>query len=160
VSTMPTRLVGIVAAVLFVAMAIQAAPLQPSIPTIQFTFSEASFKSVLAQWGPSGISRFKWHFAIDFPFLLSYGLFGRLLGQDRVLRRTDSRSRRMLLVWSLPIAAVLDGGENMLHLSFVFAAVTLPAWLYLTAGVIATAKWGLIVVFVVGSAFPRIRVPR
>jgi TRAP-type C4-dicarboxylate transport system permease small subunit len=39
----------IVTALLFVAMVIHAAPLKPGIPTIHFTFSEASFNAVLAQ---------------------------------------------------------------------------------------------------------------
>jgi len=66
------RILGSFTALLFLAMVIHAAPLKPSIPTIHFTFSEASFNSILAQWQPAGVARFKWHFAIDFPAAIAW----------------------------------------------------------------------------------------
>jgi hypothetical protein len=157
VSIEPIRIVGVAAAVLFVTMAIHAAPLQPSIPRIQFTFSEASFNSILAQWRPDGVSRFTWHFAIDFPFLVSYGIFGYLLARNRSLQAGDFGWPSVLVAWALPVAAVLDAAENALHLSFVLAAAGLPAWLYPLAGGVATAKWVLIVAFAAELIFSRVR---
>ena len=153
----PLRILGTATAMLFVAMAIHAAPLEPSIPTIHFSFSEASFKSVLAQWQPAGVARFKRHFTIDFPFLVSYGFFGYLLSQHISLTLGLSTLARSLLSWALPSAAVMDAAENLLHLSFVYAATAMPAALYFVAGVVATFKWTLIVAFAIGAGYVGVR---
>jgi len=151
------RILGAVTALLFVTMAIQAAPLEPSIPTIQFSFSEASFNSVLAQWRPSGVERFKWHFAIDFPFLVSYGLFGYALSRYLSFMPGRSPLTAALSSSALPVAAVMDAAENLLHLGFIYAAITIPPALYFVAGVLATFKWTLIAVFVIGACYASIR---
>ena len=149
------RAVGVLTAVRFGVMVIHAAPLEPSIPEIQFSFSEAAFHSALAQWQPSGVARFKWHFAVDFPLLLSYGLFGHLL-----YRHTSSvRSTWMmpLAARALSIAAAMDAVENLLHLSFVYAAMAIPAPLYFVAGLVATLKWSLIAAFALGTGYAALR---
>jgi hypothetical protein len=143
------RAMGMVTALLFLAMAVHAAPLDPSIPAIQFCFSEACFNAVLAQWQPGGIERFKGHFLIDFPFLVSYGAFGYVFAQHVLRGLGWATSVKRLLTWTLPFAALMDGAENVLHLSFVYAASTLPATLYVLAGVLATIKWALIAVFAI-----------
>ena len=151
------RILGILTALLFVAMVIHAAPLNPSIPTIHFTFSEASFNAVLAQWQPTGVARFKRHFTFDFPFLVSYGFFGYLLCKHTSLTSGLSTSVKSLLTWALPFAAVMDAVENLLHLTFIYAGKGIPAAFYFVAGIAATFKWAVIVAFVIGAGYIRIR---
>lgn len=151
------RIVGCFTALLFVAMVIQSAPLKPSIPMIHFTFSEASFNSILAQWGPTGVARFKWHFAIDFPFLISYGSFGYLLCKHTSLTLGLPKLTKALFTWALPFAAVMDAMENLLHLTFIYAGKGIPAAFYFMAGTVATCKWAVIVAFVIGAGYTKVR---
>jgi hypothetical protein len=151
------RILSIFMALLFVAMVIHAAPFHPSIPRIQFSFSEVAFRSVLAQWQPAGVARFKRHFIIDFPFLLSYGFFGYLLCKQTSLAVGLSTSRKSLLTWALPFAAVLDAVENVLHLTFISVGKGIPASIYFMAGVASTFKWAVIVAFVIGVGYTIVR---
>jgi len=152
------KLVGTATALLFLAMAIQAAPLHPWIPAIQFTYSEAAFRAVLAQWQADGVARFAWHFAIDFPFLLSYGLFGYLLAEHFLLSAQRSALFRLSIVWSLPAAAIMNAAENVFHLYFIKASTAVPALLYCIAGLVATIKWLLIAAFVAAVLFAKVGV--
>lgn len=143
-------LYGLISLALFAAMAIHSAPLTPSIPAIQFTYDEAAFKAVLAQWGPDGIARFRKHFFIDFPFLISYGIFGYRLAKFGLRPGKPGALAKSLLTWALPAAALLDAAENALHLSFIAEGANPMAGAYLLAGLVATGKWVLIAFFVVG----------
>ena len=155
----PARLIAIVGAstaLLFIVMALHASPLEPSVPQLQMTFSEAAFRTILAQWQPSGVARFAWHIAIDFPFLVAYGLFGYVLYRHGFQSLPVSERTRAILSWTLPLAAVLDAAENLLHLSFIVAAQA-PAVLFFFAGVIATLKWALFLGFALATAFNAMR---
>ncbi len=147
---------GAVTALLFVVMAMQAAPLEPSVPELQLTFSEAAFRSILAQWQPSGVRRFAGHIAIDFAFLSSYGVFGYVLYRHGFNESRVSGQARAILAWTLPLAAVMDAAENVLHLLFLYTG-TVPALSYFVAGTVATAKWALIVGFALATGYHLIR---
>src|SRR5574340_1156777 len=82
-------------ALLFVAMARYTSPLDPSIPAIQFTFTESAFRSILNAWQPADVARFKAHFAIDFPFLACYGALGLHLTRRTGLFQNRSEERRV-----------------------------------------------------------------
>lgn len=140
---------GALSLLLFIAMVVHSAPLSPSIPALQFTFTPAAFQAILAHWGPAGVARFKSHFVIDFPFLLSYGVFGYLYARQSKLLACLSARPRHLLSWTLPGAALLDAGENLLHLHLLTAPTEPPA-LYLLAGLVASLKWTAIAAFIVG----------
>lgn len=140
------RLAGAMTAMLFVAMAIHAAPLEPSIPEIQLTYSERSFRAILEQWQDDGIQRFRIHFAFDFPLLLSYGLFGYLYARSLSLRTARRALAEGILRWMLPGAALLDAAENLLHVHFI-QSTAVPGGLYTVAGLVATSKWLLIAAF-------------
>lgn len=149
--------IGTTTVVLFLAMAIHAAPLQPPIPAIQFTYSESAFRAILAQWQGAGVARFKAHFAIDFPFLVSYAAFGYLLCARLPSRLPAHSVIRSALPWSLPAAASFDAVENLLHLYLVQAAGPIPAPVYLLAGLVATCKWLLIGGFLAGAIYATAR---
>ena len=160
--TVGVRLAGIVTALLFLAMAVHAAPLRPVIPAIQFTYSEGSFHAILAEWQSAGVARFRMHFAFDFPFLVGYGVFGYLyaMRSRRPLQRSESGTL-CFFRWLLPAAALMDAAENLLHLHFIDASTAPPNALYLMAGLIATCKWLLIAVFAIRVVQDRLtaRVP-
>lgn len=157
---MGTGTTAIVTAVLFVAMAAQSAPLSPSIPEIQFTYSPEAFNAILTQWQQDGVQRFKGHFAIDFPFLLAYGLLGYRLVREQAGHWDIAPGVRRGLLWNLPLAAFLDALENVHHLYFVYARHEIPAWLYGAAGTISTVKWLLIAAFPVGMLLAWLRTRR
>lgn len=142
------RVLAAASALLFVAMALYTLPLDPSIPVIQFTFTEAAFRSVLNTWQAAGVARFKGHFAIDFPFLACYGALGYLLSTRTGLFRRVTQRTKALLAVSLPVAAVADALENTLHLYLLYGAAPVAPALYCAAGVAASIKWLLIVTFV------------
>ena len=144
---------GSLALLLFASMVYYTLPLQPAIPCLQLTYSEAAFKAIIAQWGTDGLVRFRAHFLIDFPVLLSYGLFGYRLSCWTALFARQSAHFHHLMTWSLPIAAALDIGENLLHLYLTSGALAIPAELYLVVGIVASAKWLLIVIFIIGAGY-------
>lgn len=137
---------ALLASVLFALMAWQAAPLSPPIPALQLTFSRESFNAILEQWGAEGLARFRQHFLIDFPFLISYGLFGILLAQ---------RPAWQGIARLLPSAALLDAIENGLQLGLLTWGNEAPDLLYLVAGQVATAKWALLATFVLRAGLRR-----
>ena len=150
------RLLSATTASLFLAMAIQAAPFEPPIPAIHFTFSESSFRAILAQWKSEGIERLNQHFVIDFLFLISYGTFGYVYA-----RQTGLSSRAKIFIassfpWMLPVAALLDAAENVLHLYFIRSLDAAPQVLYPIAGVVATSKWLLIATFAVIAIYGKV----
>lgn len=147
------RILAAASALLFVAMALYTSPLDPSIPAIQFTFTESAFRRILNAWQPADVSRFKAHFAIDFPLLACYGALGYLLSKRTGLFRRATPRTRSLLALSLPVAAAADAIENALHLYFLYATAPLVRAWYVAAGVTASVKWLLIVTFVCCSVY-------
>ena len=146
------RLLAMVTALLFAAMALYTAPLEPSIPVLQFTFTESAFKAVLELWQPAGIMRFKYHLAIEVPFLLCYGLLGFMMVTRTELFQLFPYSARALLSLSLPVAAVADAVENLLHWHLVSGDGPFASSLYLVAGMVASFKWLLIAIFSCSAA--------
>ena len=138
-------------ALLFTAMALYTSPLDPSIPRIQFTFTESAFRSILDTWKAAGIARFKAHFAIDFPFLACYGALGYFVARRTGLFRNFSNRAKALLAAALPVAAAADAVENLLHLHFLYSAA--PQAGYFAAGAAASVKWLLIVLFICCAAY-------
>lgn len=157
---------GTISALLFIAMLIYTSPLQPSIPCLQLTYDETAFRTIFDQWKKNGIDDiFRKHFYIDFPVLISYGLFGYLLASRTSLFAALPAVVRRILIRTLPLAASLDAGENLLHLYLTSGAGQMPPSLYLTAGLVATGKWLLIALFLAaaghaGLQYLRARQPR
>jgi len=134
-------------------MVVHSSPLAPGIPALQLTFNEAAFKAILAQWGPDGIARFRAHFRIDFLVLTSYGVFGYLFVHYGGLFRLLDKKTRRIAGWVMPVAAVLDAIENLLHLELIAEPATHAPALYLTAGLVSAGKWLLIANFMVGTLY-------
>lgn len=151
---------GTTALLLFLAMVAYTWPLKPSIPCLQLTFSETAFKEILAQWGAAGRLRFHRHFFIDFPVLVSYGIFGYLLATASPLFKNQPLRHRRCLTWTLPLAALLDVLENLLHLHLSAEPSSLLPALYLAAGIVASGKWLLIAIFTITTGLAWIKIQR
>jgi hypothetical protein len=144
-----TRLLAMLAAMLFISMAAYTASLSPSIPELQLTFSLTGFQQITGLWSDADMDIFRRHFLIDFPFLLSYGMLGYRMVNGPGVFRSMGTATRVRLALLLPVAALLDGMENMFHLYFIAADSSAPEHAYLIAGMAALVKWLLIVAFVV-----------
>ena len=144
---------GVLALGLFIAMVVHSSSLVPGIPALQLTFNEAAFNAILAQWGNDGISVFRAHLRIDFLVLTSYGSFGYLFVRYGTLFQQLSKSARRVASWVMPIAALLDAIENLLHLQLISNAANHPPALYLVAGMVSTGKWLLIADFMAGTLY-------
>ena len=151
------RVVGIVSVLLFTAMAIYTSSLDPGIPSIQLTFTERGFNSILSKWNPTQVEVFKRHFLIDYPFLICYGLLGYLISKRTDLFAKFTHTAKGLLAVSLPAAAIADAVENSLHLIFLYGAGPFGQAQYFAAGTAASIKWLLIVVFVAFAIYAKFR---
>ena len=154
------RAVGIMSALLFAAMAIYTSSLDPNIPSIQLTFTEREFNSILNQWNPSQVEIFKLHFLIDYPFIICYGSLGYLISKRTDLFGRFTQTTRKLLAISLPVAAIADAVENALHLIIIYSGGPFDQAPYFAAGIAASTKWLLIVIFVAFAAYAKFRTAR
>ncbi len=150
-----TWLTGCLALALFAGLAVQLAPLQPNIVALQFAFTPADFQAVLALWGPAGVTLYRSHFPADFALLALYGSFGGLLvTRSRTFDNLPGAGRSVAAVL-LPLAAVCDAGENLLHLTLTTPAALAAspdAALVAAAAVCATGKWVLLAGFAAMAA--------
>ncbi|MDZ7919218.1 hypothetical protein [Rhodoferax sp.] len=154
-STAPLKLAAVACVLLFIGLGVYLAPLQPSVVALQLTFTPEAFTQVLHAWGPEGVQRFRNHLAFDGLMLLSYGAAGYLaVARTRFF---EPLAQQMPLRWVallLPLAAVWDAGENVLHWGLTGGDVlTLPCAfvLYYIAGLCATLKWAAILSFGIAS---------
>ena len=139
---------GWIAATLYVVMVIYLLRVRPTILSLQFTFSPGAFHSVVAAWSEAASSRIRNHYFLDFPFLVSYGLFGYFLVEETSLFAHLSHAMRNVAQWLLPFAAVVDAMENMLQISILRRprSTILPHY-YVFSGVFAVIKFGAILSF-------------
>lgn len=147
---------GIAAAALFFSIAAYVHDLDPGVIALQLTFDKDSYRSTLNAWPAGGMHVFRTHFALDFPFLTSYGLFGYLLAQRTGLFARAPVPIQSILPWVLPMAALLDAVENLMHLAIVADFAAAPAALVFSAGIVATLKWLLIAGFATGAVLFRL----
>ncbi|MGE3955915.1 MAG: hypothetical protein AB7H96_04285 [Vicinamibacterales bacterium] len=120
--------------------------LDPIPLAAQLTFSRESFNGVLSNWSADQVQRFKHHFAVDYVFLVVYGVFGWLLARRLASQRNVIQGAR-LLPWLLPAAAAFDCVENLLHQVFTSHPDEMASGLYTLAGTASLVKWSLSAVF-------------
>jgi hypothetical protein len=138
---------GLAALAVFIGIAVYLAPLEPGILRLQFSFTASSFQGVLEQWQAQGIALYRAHFSADFVLLVLYGAFGFAWGRQCVAARAMHRRLAWLVVWSLPVAALADAGENVLHLLLTDGRPDAAPQLYAAAGLAALLKWLAILAF-------------
>ncbi len=137
----------LVSAICFFAIWHRLRPLKPNVVFLQFTFTEEAFRRVLCLWGPDGVTRFNSHFPLDYGFLTSYAIFGASLG-TWISGHAASSVASSALPWLLPTAALFDAIEDQFHQRHVAAVDgSFPRVSFLAAGMTASAKWMLLLVF-------------
>lgn len=160
-STAPLKLAAAACVLLFIGLGIYLAPLQPSVVALQFTFTPEAFAQVLQAWGPEGVQRFRTHLPVDGFLLLSYGAAGYLaVARTRFFEPLATWLPLRWLALLLPLAAVCDAGENLLHWGLTGSGAVVSPWAaacYLLAGLCASAKWAGILVFVVAAGLVQVR---
>jgi len=125
-------------------------PLKPGIVRAQLTYSEASFREVLARWSPEALRRFRAHFVADYAFILVYAAAGWAWWQAT----PPTHPLGQLLPWLLPGAALCDVSENLLHQQFLRSAPgSLPSVVFAAAGLAASFKFALWLTFILAAAF-------
>lgn len=142
---------GLASLALLIAIGVYLLPLEPNLVALQFTFSEASFAAVTGKWNASGVALLRSHFAADFALLALYASFGFLLGRRWPKAGLAGGRWQWLLQWSLPVAALADAVENVLHLHLTSGAAVAWQWWYPLAGMAASTKWLGILVFAIAA---------
>lgn len=132
---------GLAALALFAALALTLWPLRPGVLALQFAATPQAFGAVVHAWGPEGLARYRGHLPWDFVLLASYAAFGWL-----VARRTSTFTPLPppLRTWAaaaLPLAALCDAAENLLHGWLTAAPRFGLGWLYALSATTAAAKW-------------------
>ena len=101
---------------LFGGIAWALAPLDPGILALQMAFTPLRFGEVIHAWPANHLLLYRQHFVADFVLLLAYAALGYLLAtRTRAFGAVGQMGKR-LARWSLPLAAVFDALENLLHL--------------------------------------------
>jgi hypothetical protein len=140
---------GWVSLTLLVGLGLYLAPLKPNLVALQLTFTPEAFGRVLVAWQPQGVALFRSHLPVDGVLLLCYGWFGYLLAVTSPLFTRYAAESRRRLAAVLPLAALADSGENLLHWVLTADGVAAEPWLYALAGTCASLKWLGLALFLV-----------
>ncbi|MFT3663640.1 hypothetical protein [Piscinibacter sp.] len=138
-------------------LAFYLAPLKPGVLALQLAFTPQAFARIIHAWPPEHLARYRAHLPLDFALLLGYGAFGFLLATRTDLFSRSSPRRRRLAAWTLPLAAVFDAAENVLHWWLTAEPRFGLASVYAVAALASAAKWALLVLFGVGVAGALVR---
>ncbi len=143
---------GVAALSIFVGMAWYLAPLRPGPLALQLTFSPAAFAAVIHSWSPGDLERYRAHLPCDFVLLVCYGVFGWSLVSRTRLFQGVPKWLREIVRWMLPLAALFDAVEDLLHgwlTAMPRFGVVLP---YVVSGSCSVLKWILLIGFAVAAA--------
>jgi hypothetical protein len=146
-------LTGLTALTLLAGLGLYLAPLKPDLVALQFAFSPERFGLILVQWGPEGVALFRSHLPIDGILLLCYGAFGYLLAMRTRIFSNQSKTTIRWLALLMPLAALADSGENLLHWLLTGSQAQMPTWVYALAGLCASLKWVGLVLFTVATVW-------
>lgn len=146
---------GLAPAVLFIGLAVYLLPLQPNIIALQFAGSATAFAAILNQWGPEGVALFRSHLPLDGVLLILYGAFGYLLTARTQVFTACSPVRRLQLSLLMPVAALADAGENLLHWHLTSGPVDGATWLVPLATTCSAIKFAGIVLFGLAALLAR-----
>jgi hypothetical protein len=138
---------GIAALVIIGFTMAKVATLRPMVMALQFSYTADAFRQVLAQWQEPGIAIYRSHFTFDYAFMSCYGLFGYLLARqttafDGLRSRWAARA-----AWAMPIAAVCDGAEDLMHFLLLSSPDRITAATVGISATFTTVKWLHVLVF-------------
>lgn len=151
--------IGGAALALFAGLSVELSTLEPGVLALQLAATAQRFGAIVHQWSPQQLARYRAHLPLDGVLLLLYGSFGFLLATRTQLFATLPRwLQRAAAPW-LPLAALFDAAENLLH-SWLTAAPRFgePA-VYLGAAGCSLLKWLLLAGFALLIAAALMREP-
>ena len=148
---------GLLSLALLIGLGVYLLPLQPSLVTLQFTFTPQAFDAVLLAWQTTGVALFRNHLWVDYGLLAAYGVFGYVLSTRTGIFSNSSALSRRVAPWLMPLAAVSDFMENSLHLFLTASAAPATPLLYALAGSSATLKFLAMFAFAVVVARARFK---
>jgi hypothetical protein len=138
---------GLSALGLFVGLAWYLAPLQPNVVMLQLAFTPRAFGRIVHAWPPEHLQRYLAHLPVDGLLLASYGALGYLLATRSTLFAPLPARWRCAARWLLPLAALFDAVENLLHGWLAAAPRFGVAWAYAVSATSSSLKWLLLLGF-------------
>jgi len=141
------RATGVAALLLFIALAVYLLPLQPNIVALQFAFHTEAFRTILDQWQPAGVALFRSHLPADCVLLVLYGTFGYLLATRTPVFARYTPAWRQRVAAFMPVGALADAGENILHWTLTGGHLENAALLVPLATACSAVKFAGIVLF-------------
>lgn len=124
-------------------------PATCEILNLQLASTPDAFGSIHSQWTADQQQAFADHFPLDFLFIAAYALSGYLWAGSRLFAGLPA-ALVALARWALPVAGVLDVGENVLEMYLLYLLKQLPdlpATVVMLAASCARLKWVLTGVF-------------
>ncbi len=121
-------------------------PATSEILNLQLASTPDAFRSIHSQWTADQQQAFADHFPLDFLFIAAYALSGYLWAGSRLFAGLPA-ALVTLARWALPVAGVLDVGENVLEMYLLKQLADLPATVVMLAATCAALKWALTGVF-------------
>lgn len=127
-------------------------PATSEILNLQLASTPDAFRSIHSQWTADQQQAFADHFPLDFLFIAAYALSGHLWAGSGLFAGLPV-VLLALARWALPVAGVLDVGENVLEMYLLKHLPDLPATIIMLAASCASLKWALTGVFVLLLAY-------
>lgn len=118
--------------------------LQPGVTVLQFAWTPRGFGEIVHVWSPEDLARYRLHLPVDSLLLLAYGSFGWLLATRTALFAALPGHSRVAARFVLPLAAVCDAVENVLHAWLTEMPRFGLHGLYLLSTTCSALKWALL----------------
>jgi len=134
--------------------------LDPGVVELQMAFDARKFGEIVHQWPAADLARFRAHLPLDAGLLASYAAFGWLLAVRTRTFSTLSPAGRRWAALAMPAAAAFDAAENLAHLWLTEVPRFGVPWAYPMAAGLATAKWILLLAWMLTLGWALLKSPR
>ena len=140
-------LTGLASMALLGGLAWYLSPLQPGVVALQLAFTPRAFGRIVHGWSSEHLQRYLVHLPVDGLLLVCYGAFGYLLATRTALFRRTSLRVQQGARWLLPLAALFDAVENLMHAWLASAPRFGVPWAYAASATSSSLKWLLLLAF-------------
>lgn len=140
-------LTGLASMALLGGLAWYLSPLQPGVVALQLAFTPQAFGRIVHAWPPEHLQRYLAHLPVDGLLLVCYGAFGFLLSTRTALFVRSSLRVQRWARWLLPLAALFDAAENLMHAWLASAPRFGVPWAYAASATVSSLKWLLLLAF-------------
>jgi hypothetical protein len=141
---MPLVLASLIASAVLLGLELRLLlPLEPSFLWLQLSFTPRAFAQVVHLWSAEQLAAYRAHLPLDMALLACYAAFGYLCATRTTWFGRHGRTAR----WLLPLAALFDLGENVLHTWLTELPRLGVMFPYLLAGTCSTLKFVFLAAF-------------